>query len=257
MSLRKFVNALLKPTKYRLTTTGGLRTIATAKQSPYQIIAQREPPGEIRTVMDLGANVGQTTSELRRLFPQSTIHAFEPTPKSREAFAALHEKDEHVSLWPYAISDEPGNATFHINERSMTNSLLAVSPESSKWVGEANSKQVSSIEVEVKTLNEFCRENDIESVDVLKMDIQGGELAALKGALELLDQGRVRYIGLEVNFVALYEGQTYFHEVQKFLTDHGFELVGLYQLAVHKSGRLLFADALFCADSNSAGTAVT
>lgn len=245
MSLRRFVNTLLTPTKYRLCTAGELRALATANRSPFEVIARREPAGAVRTILDVGANVGQTTSELRRWFPDAFVHAFEPTPASREAYQRVHAADPKVKLWPCAIASQPGRATFHINQRSMTNSLLATAPASAQWVGEANVTNVERIDVEVRTLDEFCEANRVERVDILKLDIQGSELDALRGATGLFRRKAVRYVCLEAPFVLLYERQAFFHEIRDFLAAQGCELYGLFKLARHESDRLLFADALF------------
>jgi len=245
MSLRRFANALLTPTKYRLCTAGELKALATANRSPFEVIARQEQAGSIKTIFDVGANVGQTTKELRRWFPDAYVHAFEPTPASREAYQHLHATDPRVKLWPYAIASQPGRATFHINQRSMTNSLLTSAPTSAQWVGEANVTNVERIEVEVRTLDEFCEANRVERVDILKLDIQGSELDALRGATELFRRKAVRYVCLEAPFVLLYERQAFFHEIREFLAAQGCELYGLFKLARHESDRLLFADALF------------
>jgi FkbM family methyltransferase len=245
MSLRRFVNTLLAPTKYRLCTAGDLKTLATANRSPYEVIAKREPAGAVQTIFDVGANVGQTTSELRRRFPGAFIHAFEPTPTSREKYLRQHGSDIRVKLWPCAIASQPGRATFNINRRSMTNSLLTAAASSAEWVGEDNVTNVDRIEVEVRTLDEFCGANQITRIDILKLDIQGSELDALRGAAGLFQRKSIRYVCLEAPFVLLYDRQAFFHEIRGFLAAHGCELYGLFKLARHESDRLLFADALF------------
>jgi FkbM family methyltransferase len=248
MSLRRFVNVLLTPTKYRLCTAGELRALATANRSPFEVVARQQSPDTIRTIFDVGANVGQTTKELRRWFPEAFIHAFEPTPASREQYQELHGRDPKARLWPCAIASKPGTATFHINRRSMTNSLLTTASSSARWVGQDNVTNVDRIEVEVQTLDGFCRTNQIERIDILKLDIQGSELDALRGAADLFQRRAVRYVCLEAPFVLLYERQAYFHEIRDFLAAQGCELYGLFKLSRHESDRLLFADALFCAE---------
>lgn len=245
MSLRRFVNTLLGPTKYRLCTAGEQKALAKATRSPFEAIARREPPGTIQTIFDVGANIGQTTTELRRWFPQAAIHAFEPTPASREQYLQRHGQDPRARLWPYAIASQPGRATFHINRRSMTNSLLTVAASSAQWVGQDNVTNVDRIEVEIRTLDQFCAENQIAQIDILKLDIQGSELDALRGARGLLERKVIRYICLEAPFVLLYEKQACFQEISEFLAPFGCPLYGLFKLAVHESDRLLFADALF------------
>lgn len=249
MSLRRFINAVLAPTKYRLCSEGEQRALASANRSPFEVISRIEPADTIKTIFDVGANVGQTTTELRRLFPKSFIHAFEPTPSSRDTYLKQHGQDSNLKLWPCAIASKPGQATFQVNLRSMTNSLLNVAHASAEWVGKENITNIESISVEVRTLDEFCAANNIQSIDILKLDIQGSELDALKGATELFRQKKIRHVCLEAPFVLLYERQAFFHEIREFLATQGCEFYGLFKLSRHKSDRLLFADALFYATS--------
>jgi FkbM family methyltransferase len=245
MSLRRLINAVLAPTKYRLCSEGEQLALATANRSPFEVISRIEPAGSIKTIFDVGANVGQTTTDLRRLFPKAFIHAFEPTPSSRDAYLKRHGQDSNLKLWSCAIASEPGQATFQVNLKSMTNSLLNAAQSSAEWIGQENVTNVESISVEVRTLDEFCATNNIQFIDILKLDIQGSELDALKGATELFRQKKIRYVCLEAPFVLLYERQAFFYEIREFLASQGCEFYGLFKLARHKSDRLLFADALF------------
>ena len=77
------------------------------------------------------------------------------------------------------------------------------------------------------------------------MDIQGGELLALKGAERLLSSSSVDLIYTEVEFVQLYEGQPEIYDLTKYLANFGFVLYGLYDLHAGKNGRLSWGDAIF------------
>ena len=245
MGFRRVFNRLFSSSRYRLCTAGELKALAAAARSPYEAIARREIPAAIQTIFDVGANIGQTTRELRGLFPAAFIHAFEPTPASRDQFLLQHGRDPRVRLWPYALSDQPGPIEFFVNKRSMTNSLLPSEPASAQWVGAENVENVTTIRVERKTLDEFCAEQTVSRLDILKLDIQGSELDALRGAAGLLERKAIGYICLEAPFLPLYRGQPMFHEIVQFLEPWGYRVYGLFKLARHESDRLLFADALF------------
>ena len=77
------------------------------------------------------------------------------------------------------------------------------------------------------------------------MDIQGGELKALKGASGMLGSAKLGLIYLEVEFVKLYEGQPLFHNICEYLNGFGYQLYKIYYLASAKNGQLIAADALF------------
>jgi hypothetical protein len=79
------------------------------------------------------------------------------------------------------------------------------------------------------------------------MDIQGGELMALKGATKLLSTQAIDLIYSEVLFADLYENQGYFHDISQYLREYGYFLYGLYNMNYGKSknGVLAWADAIF------------
>ena len=68
---------------------------------------------------------------------------------------------------------------------------------------------------------------------------------ALQGAIDLLKSHSIDLIYVEVLFVKLYEGQTYFFDLYKFLTQYGYILYGLYDLNYGKNGVLAWCDAIF------------
>jgi len=105
--------------------------------------------------------------------------------------------------------------------------------------------QKGSTEVRAITLDDFCAREQIDAVPVLKLDIQGGELMALRGAESLLNRRAVDLIFTEVNFVPLYEGQAFFDDVYQFLKARDYSLYGLYGLAHGTNGMLAWGDAIF------------
>lgn len=63
---------------------------------------------------------------------------------------------------------------------------------------------------------------ELDDIDLIKIDVQGAELAVFEGAGERLDQALV--IWTEVEFIPLYEDQPLFRDVDRFLSERGFLL---------------------------------
>jgi len=76
------------------------------------------------------------------------------------------------------------------------------------------------IEVVTDTLEEVCRQEGITDIDVVHIDVQGAELAVLKGAGPLL--AHIGVIWMEVEAIALYDGQPLKPDVEDFMARHGF-----------------------------------
>src|SRR5229473_2133012 len=97
----------------------------------------------------------------------------------------------------------------------------------------------------VDRLDDFCREHDVRTIDLLKLDCQGYEGNVLLGANEMLKRGGIRSIYTEVSFRAIYQGQALFEDICRELSSHGYRLVDLYDKSRSKDGSLLFCDAFF------------
>ena len=94
------------------------------------------------------------------------------------------------------------------------------------------------------SLDTFCKDEQIERIDLLKMDVQGGELGILQGARQLLAQKKIAVIYSEVFFVPMYQNQPLFGCSE--LAPHRYSLHYAYNFVFNgRSGRLFSADALF------------
>jgi FkbM family methyltransferase len=200
--------------------------------------------GPVDVVLDVGANVGDATHQYRALFPAATIHAFEPFPDVHRQLAERFAADPRIHAHPVAVTDAPGRRRFHVHDAHVTNSLLPSDAASVDWAWATGGGPPRTIEVTAITLDEFCRAEGLPRIDLLKMDIQGGEGLALRGAERLLAQHAVRLIYIEVLFAPLYEGQAAFCDLSAILTRHGYQLFGLYNL-VHGDRGLGWGDAIF------------
>ena len=199
----------------------------------------------VRVVVDVGANLGDTVRQYRAEFPGATIHAFEPFPAVCRQLVERFADDARIRVHESAVTDTAGTRRFYVNEVHYGNSLFPIHPQSADWTGTAASKRPDqTIDVQAVTLDEFCSAEGLGEVDLLKVDIQGGEALALEGAARLLGRRAVRIVYLEVLFAPLYDGQAYFCDVARVLDRHGYHLFGLYNL-VHGPDGLGWADAIF------------
>lgn len=201
--------------------------------------------GQVRTVFDVGANTGQTLLKYKSLFPGAVIHSFEPGEPAHGALVAAHGGDANVHIHPLAISDRIGSTTFFRNRDDTTNSLLPSAPGVSALTGRDTMTNVDSVEVSVTTLDDFTEKRGITQIDLLKMDIQGGELMALRGAERLLASQRISLIYSEVLFAELYSNQGEFTEIAGELRRHGYQLFGLYDLHYIDQKGIGWGDAIF------------
>ena len=196
-------------------------------------------------IYDVGAHRGLTVKKYVESFPNALIHAFEPY----EPLAAIIIEDQkgnsNVVVNKMGISDKDAELSFNINKDSGTNSVLK-----SKMTGLNSDKQVETLQkitVPVTTLDGYAKKNHHDRVNILKMDIQGSELNALKGAAGLLKEKKIDIIFAETNFVEQYEGQALFHEILSFLGQYGYVIQDMYH-PIYGKGKLAWCDTLFVRD---------
>ena len=181
---------------------------------------RRDP---IKTLMDVGANVGQTSLEFYGCFPEATIHAFEPV---QATYAKLKENTRHiktVKTHRLAVGAASGVAKIWLQENNQTNSLNAA----------LNVETQSCENVEVTTLDEFAERNGIQQIDILKTDTENFDLAVIEGASRLLRERRVSFILSEVGVASSDTAHTNLFKLTDVLLDKDFELMGIYDRLYH------------------------
>jgi FkbM family methyltransferase len=200
----------------------------------------------VETICDVGAYNGSSAARYRKLFPAARVYAFEPFEASYNELAAVAARSGGMIL-PFraAVGAEAGTANLHVNQSAQTNSILANDPIQTKIFDIPEMRPVTQAPVDVVTLDGFCDERRIERIDLLKMDIQGFELQALRGGQRLLERRAIHLIFCEVNFAPLYHGQAFYHDVAAYLAGFGYELYGLYSMYRVHTGALGWADAIF------------
>jgi len=197
-------------------------------------------------IFDIGAHYGETTAKYMKLFPGRSIYSFEPLPTSYAKLKSRYSKSPLVNPVQMAVSNNVGVKDFYSNVDSATNSLLAVTDEAGQWSDTPDSVNLSArIKVNVTTVDDFCRNEKIDNIGILKMDMQGGELAALEGSKEMLKANSIALVYTELLFVPLYIGQSDFSTIYDLLAGFGYRLFALYNFAYSPGGQLKWCDGLF------------
>ncbi|MCF8412625.1 MAG: FkbM family methyltransferase [Melioribacteraceae bacterium] len=174
-------------------------------------------------LFDVGANIGQTAKMLDEVFPEGVIHSFEPSENTFEILTQNVSEIRNVNCWNFALGAVPEERKFFENSRSPMSSFLRLGE--SGW-GEIEKE----LTVKVKSIDDFCSEQKVEIIDILKIDTQGFELEVLKGAETMIANGCVGLLYMEVTFAKLYEALPSFGELYEFLINRKFKLVTIYPI---------------------------
>lgn len=128
--------------------------------------------------VDVGCHIGSFLSLLFTLAPRGRHIAFEPSAAKSEI---LRRRFPLATIYSSAVSDRSGNAVFYEDSRRPGYSRL-------QQKGEAPARHKDSYEVETCRLDDHLIE--AERLDLIKLDIEGGELAALRGATGVMQKFR-------------------------------------------------------------------
>lgn len=183
-------------------------------------------------IFDIGSCDGLDSVKYARMFPASTIYAFEPLSKNVELIYSnlTTYSVSNIQVVPVALSDKKGQEKFYVssgNPEELKSSDWDYGNKSSSLLPPDKTTEVldwlkfDQVEtVETNTLFEFCQENKISSIDYIHMDVQGAELLVLNGAKEYIS--KIKMIWLEVENISLYKDQPLKKDVESFMIKHGF-----------------------------------
>jgi FkbM family methyltransferase len=200
------------------------------------------PRLEYRSVIDGGANRGSFTDAFLQLHQPKRIVLVEAIPDLAAKLRARYAGKAGISVVAAALSDRNGNAPFEINRSDASSSLLAIDPRNLEWFGR-DLRVARTVQVPTVTLPALMDAQGLQTVDLLKLDLQGAERMVLTAAEAVLD--RIRVIYTEVFFERLYADAWLFLEMNEFLASRGFKLCGLSNIVHALDGDLLQANATF------------
>jgi FkbM family methyltransferase len=232
--LRKTVFALADPVSRSALRVGAAPTI--------EHLEAMRAMGNIKTVIDVGANIGQFALMARRVFPEAVIHSFEPMPDACERFERALRRAKGVHLHKMALGATVTRSEMYITRRQDSSSLLKPDLQSKIYPG---GEVVDKVEISVVPLDQVLDDTDLRPPALLKIDVQGFEWEVLLGC-----KSRLRcfeWIFCELSFRELYAGQRLAPELINWLYDESFELAGVYMsdLSYDSDGGAIQADFLF------------
>jgi FkbM family methyltransferase len=188
-------------------------------------------------IVEAGAHGGGDTVRLARGWPRGHVHAFEPVPSLFERMSTRVRNRHNVSCYPLALSDSVGSAEIFISSGASDASSSLLRP-TGHLVEHPQIDFNQVVDVPVTTLDAWAHEHGIDTVDFMWLDLQGGELAALRGASTLLV--RVRVVYSEVSLKPMYQGGPLYPEFREWMAANGFSVVR-EKLPYQDMGNVVFA----------------
>lgn len=196
-------------------------------------------------IFDIGAHRGDVSRVFRRLFPASTVYAFEPFKESFELLRANTVADSKIKAFNFGLCDRSGMQPFYSNTSSATNSLLPADAMGSRTWGAGLLDVQSVVSAEFKTIDAVVEEMRIPRIDILKMDVQGAEHLVMAGASTACKNGLISLAYTEIITQPTYVDQRRFDEALAPFYNNGFDLHNIYNMSQTPEGKLRQIDAIF------------
>ena len=214
-------------------------------------IARLLGPGDVKLCIDIGGNVGNYTAALLQAFPTARVVTFEPSSTNIAKLSARFGLDARVTLVPAAVSDTEGSAQLWADTPGSGLGSLTKRDLSFRNLGFDASEEVRTIRFE-----DYWRDALASApIDILKLDIEGHELDALRGAGAAIAQTRA--VQFEFGGTNI-DTRTYFKDFWDFFTTRGFTLhritpFGPLRLSRYSEREEIFTTTNYIAIASGAG----
>ena len=157
------------------------------------------------------------------------IYSFEPIPNLYKKALDRVSNRSNVELYNLALSDKNGKSKMYVSDRfgeEWGSSSLLKPKEHLKIHSEITFKE--EIEIETINLDYWYEKNNLPSIDMMWLDLQGYEPIVLKSSPNILKN--TKYLYTEVALIETYENNIKFPDYKIFLEEFGFEIIhdGIY-----------------------------
>lgn len=168
-------------------------------------------------VFELGAHIGNDTKKLLKIFNNPIFYCFECDPRNIKKLKQINS----INIVKKAVSNNNTVATFyqsngtpkhHSRNNTASSSLHKPTGHLKQWSWVNFDKR---IQVEVCTLDSFCKNNNINKIDFIWADIQGAEYNMILGAQDILK--KTKYLYTEYSNKELYAGQKSLNQLKAAL----------------------------------------
>lgn len=176
-----------------------------------------------KTVVEAGAFWGHDSKKMALMWPEATIHAFEPIPEHFQRLATETMTYNNIIVHQLALADKNEVKELFLSFKGERLSQAASFLKPKDRLKHSLITFNGSRYVQTVTLSSFMSRYNIDQIDLLWLDLQGYEYAVLEAAEAVLPF--VRVIHMEVYFIQAYDGHPLYEAVVKWVQNQGFTVV--------------------------------
>jgi FkbM family methyltransferase len=192
---------------------------------------------DLKNGFDIGAHEGETLEYFLKIKSMNKIYAFEPQVKIYKKLYKRFNSNNKIILNNLALSNKIEDKVFFINVLSSTSSF-SVLDKNSLWLkiknmilNEKNSIK-DSISLKTSTIDYYVNENNIDMIDLLKIDTEGHEYEVLMGAQKTINENKIKYLLIELHYSKMYKNYSRI-KIEEFLKNNNFTLLKSFKFPFH------------------------
>ena len=200
---------------------------------------------KIDLLIDVGFYLGEYYMNLDKKIKILKVLGFEPNP---ETFAKVKKKfltNKKVEVLNFALGDINSTKEFNINFEPSSSSFNSIN-QSSNYFKKKNRilnifrfrKTNRSIQVKIKTLEEILVKNNVNEIDLMKIDTEGYEFKILKGLNKLIS--KVKVIHFEHHYDNMLIKNYKFSDINNFLAVNNFKKFFKVKMKFRKSFEYIY-----------------
>jgi len=165
-------------------------------------------------IFDVGANKGEFSKRILDAWVGRSfdLYVFEPSKKTFALLQSTLKNDEFVHLVNLGLSERPDTVELYSDKEG--SGLASVYPRDLAFRNIDFSRKET---IELTTLDLFCEQSGITAIDFLKLDVEGHELAVLRGGQKLFSAGKIRIVQFEFGGCNI-DSRTYFKDYYNFFS---------------------------------------
>jgi FkbM family methyltransferase len=201
-------------------------------------------------IFDVGGNKGQSIEKYLKIFDKPIIHSFEPIKTEFDYMCSKYKNNKNIFLNNFALGDKTEEKEFNVTAKTGNSSFNMINLDTdwlklrSKQYNVSEEGYVTSVQkVNVIKLDDYCKDNNISVIDLVKIDTQGYEDKVLEGSLNSIKQNKIKAIVTEIMFDNVYDKYFSFSDLEKFIIPYNFRMVG-----IKLYNNSLFSGLIFVAD---------
>ena len=166
------------------------------------------------TLFDVGANRGQYLTMAKMTVENIRVFCFEPQLSAYKFLKAVSERYDEVTILNFGFGEKRESVSLYRNSEASEFASLYPADYS-----QYNVSLSLKEEINLETIDNYCQTNSIERIHFLKIDVEGHEIAVLKGASKMISSGKINFIQFEFGIASI-ESRTFLKDFFKILPDY-------------------------------------